>query len=137
MNIGVVGYSSDQIDATAAHTLLQASFQQLVAQQMGNAPIRIISGLTNIGVPKLAYQIAHQLGYQTVGISAQRALKVNCGIYAVDEQLIVGLEFGDESACLLTPSTISCASAAASRATMKSSYLRSNVVPLVATSIPI
>ncbi len=100
MNIGIVGYSSDQIDQTGAYALLEQSMLQLVALHAPKAPpadIRIISGLTNIGVPKIAYQIASKLGYRTVGLSAARALKVKCGVYDVDERIIIGREFGDES----------------------------------------
>jgi hypothetical protein len=105
MNIGIVGFSSDQIDHLAAHKLLQQSMQQLVSWHAPKAKpgdIRIISGLTNIGVPKVAYQIADQLGYRTVGISAARALKVHCGMYDVHERIIIGREFGDESLQFVT-----------------------------------
>jgi len=104
MHIGIVGYSSNRIDPIAAHALLQHAMQQLISQHAPSAQptdIHIISGLTNIGIPKIAYQIADLHGYHTVGISAARALTVNCGIYAVDQQIIVGEQFGDESACFI------------------------------------
>ncbi len=105
MNIGIVGYSSHHIDQEIARTLLQQAIQELIqvhARSATPADICIISGLTNIGIPKVAYQIADQQGYRTVGISAQRALTVKCAVYAVDEQIIVGLDFGDESDQFIT-----------------------------------
>ncbi|TVZ41527.1 hypothetical protein P886_0873 [Alteromonadaceae bacterium 2753L.S.0a.02] len=101
MKIGVVGFSSDAIDSVRARILLEQSFKQLLLAK--GAPddtaqaVEIVTGFTNIGVPKLAYQIADSWGYTTVGISAQQAYRVRCGIYPVKKAFIVGDNFGDES----------------------------------------
>lgn len=97
MKIGVVGFSQDNIDESLARNILSQSFQQLIARYPHHEPIEIVSGLTNIGIPKIAYQIADELHFIKVGISAERALHVKCGIYPVDQQIIEGKEFGDES----------------------------------------
>jgi len=98
MKIGVVGYSKENLDEKQAKNILIKSFQELIEKhQRGHEPIEIVSGLTNIGIPKIAYQIADELGFMTVGISAERALQVRCGIYNVHKQIIEGKYFGDES----------------------------------------
>lgn len=97
MKIGVVGFSQDNIDHEQAREILMRSFQRLIEKHKHHDPIEIVSGLTNIGIPKIAYQIAEEFGFITVGISAERALHVKCGIYPVDQQMIDGKEFGDES----------------------------------------
>lgn len=97
MKIGVVGFSHENINHDLARTLLRQSFHQLMQRHPHDKPIEIVSGLTNIGIPKIAYEIADELGFITVGISAERALHVKCGIYYVDKQMIEGKEFGDES----------------------------------------
>jgi hypothetical protein len=97
MKIGVVGYSSNNFDEALANELLLLAFKRILSLNIDSKEIEIVSGLTNIGVPKLAYQIADSFGYTKVGISAARALKVNCGVYKVDKIIIEGEEFGDES----------------------------------------
>lgn len=61
----------------------------------------LVSGLTNQGVPRLAYELAAALGMRTVGVSARQALRVRAGLFPVDERVIVGERFGDESAVFL------------------------------------
>ena len=90
MKIGIVGFSHEEINHEMAHSLLLQSFHQLTHRNHHDEPIEIVSGLTNIGIPKIAYQIARELGFITVGISAERALHVKCGIYHVDIQIIEG-----------------------------------------------
>jgi len=97
MKIGVVGFSHENINHDKARALLRQSFHELMQKHSHNEPIEIVSGLTNIGIPKIAYEIADEQGWITVGISAERALHVKCGIYLVDQQIIEGKEFGDES----------------------------------------
>nr|MBP8206580.1 hypothetical protein [Acinetobacter sp.] len=97
MKIGIVGFSHEEINHEMARSLLLQSFHQLTHRNHHDEPIEIVSGLTNIGIPKIAYQIARELGFITVGISAERALHVKCGIYHVDIQIIEGKSFGDES----------------------------------------
>ncbi len=96
MKIGVVGFSQRFFDHDLAKSLLNQAIVQLT-KGMNPRDIEIVSGLTNAGVPKLAYQIAHKRGYTTIGISAKRALRVNSGIFPCDKQIIVGENFGDES----------------------------------------
>ena len=59
--------------------------------------MEIVSGYTNSGVPKIAYELAGRFGFRTIGFSARQALKVRCGLYPVDDVRLVGSCFGDES----------------------------------------
>lgn len=97
MKIGVVGFSQNNIDEALARNILINAFHQILERHSHHQSIEIVSGLTNIGIPKIAYQIADEFGFIKVGISAARALQVKCGIYHVDQQIIEGKEFGDES----------------------------------------
>ena len=96
LKIGVVGFSRNQFDQQDAAQKLDHTIKQIIA----NYPSRkfeIVSGLTNMGVPKLAYLLADRLGIDTVGFSAKQAFRVHAGIYPVSQQIIVGNRFGDES----------------------------------------
>lgn len=102
LRIGVVGFSRSQFD----HDEARARLREGVAAALARAGVRpadaeLVSGLTNQGVPKLAYELAAELGMRTVGVSARRALRVRAGVYPVDERVIVGEDFGDESEAFL------------------------------------
>lgn len=56
-----------------------------------------MSGYTNMGVPKIAYELAKDFGFVTVGFSARQALKVKSGLFPVDEVMLRGNKFGDKS----------------------------------------
>lgn len=96
MKIGVVGFSRPQFDAKAARELLSVSIDRFIEGQ-DEHNVEIVSGLTNVGVPRIAYELAVEKGLVTVGISAKRALTVKSGIFPCDKQIIVGQNFGDES----------------------------------------
>lgn len=98
--IGVVGFSRSQFDHDAARVCLASSLDHMIALTAGR-PLEIVSGLTNQGVPKLAYELAVARGIRTVGISARQALRVRSGVFAVDERILVGQRFGDESAAFI------------------------------------
>lgn len=96
--IGVVGFSRSQFDHDAARRALAAGLDRLAA---GRDDCAVVSGLTNQGVPKLAYELAVARGLRTVGISARQALRVRAGVFPVDERILVGARFGDESAAFV------------------------------------
>ena len=96
MKIGVVGFSRNQFDKKTAKTILESIFQK-IAHKHNEKVIEIVSGYTNMGIPKIAYEIANQMNMLTVGFSAQQALKVKSGVYPVDKVILEGEKFGDES----------------------------------------
>ncbi|MDC3379244.1 hypothetical protein OAX78_03075 [Planctomycetota bacterium] len=98
IRIGVVGFSRKHFDQATATRELRSILQELLATLLEPHPdVEIVSGLTNQGVPRIAYQLARELNLKTVGVSARRALRVRAGVYPVDERIIQGEEFGDES----------------------------------------
>jgi hypothetical protein len=90
--IGVVGFSRSQFDHAAARTELAAALDALRTPGAS-----VVSGLTNQGVPRIAYELATERSLRTVGFSARQALRVRAGRWPVDEQILVGARFGDES----------------------------------------
>lgn len=102
LRIGVVGFSRSQFDHDEARARLRECVDAVLAGA-GAAPVEaeLVSGLTNQGVPRLAYELAAALGMRTVGVSARRALRVRAGVFPVDERVIVGEQFGDESEAFL------------------------------------
>jgi hypothetical protein len=102
VKIGVVGFSQRHFDHEAAQLHLRRFVSELLElpECVATAP-EIVSGLTNQGVPKLAYELARELGLPTVGIAARQALRVRAGLFPVDRRIIVGERFGDESPVLI------------------------------------
>lgn len=96
LKIGVVGFSRNQFDKQQAFQILKSLFTKL-KKKHSNKHIEIVSGLTNSGVPRIAYELADQMNMITVGFSAKQAFRVKCGIYSVQKQIIVGERFGEES----------------------------------------
>lgn len=100
LQVGVVGFSRPHFDQAAARIELRRLVDELRARHAG-ASLEIVSGLTNQGVPRIAYELAAELGLRTVGFSARQALRVRAGIYPVDRRILVGERFGDESAAFV------------------------------------
>lgn len=98
--VGVVGFSRSQFDHDAARLALASSLDHMAMLASGRV-VEVVSGLTNQGVPKLAYELAVSRGLRTIGISAHQALRVRSGMFPVDERILVGQRFGDESAAFV------------------------------------
>jgi predicted Rossmann-fold nucleotide-binding protein len=93
--IGVVGYSDDKVfDHNIAKALLAIAFD-VVEEAHPAESYELVSGLTNVGVPKLAYELADTREWTTIGLTAKEAKQYEC--YPVDKEIIVGENFGDES----------------------------------------
>lgn len=93
---GIVGFSRNQFDKAAASQILETLFEKIKLKH-SNKEIEIVSGYTNSGVPKIAYELSDKFGFTTVGFSAKRALKVRSGVYPVQKVILRGKDFGDES----------------------------------------
>jgi hypothetical protein len=104
MNVGVVGYSGQKFDEEKAKGLISTNFDLL--ETITNEDIVIISGLTNLGIPKLAYEEAVKRGWKTVGIACKKAKDYEC--FDVDETTIVGDNWGDESETFLNSLDVIC-----------------------------
>jgi hypothetical protein len=100
LNIGVVGHSKTAFDEGQATRLLDAAFDAILADNPTTTSVAMVSGLTDVGVPALAYRLAATRGWYTVGISCAKAVGRDC--YPVDERLIIGEDWGDESEVFLS-----------------------------------
>lgn len=95
MKIGIIGYSAQKFDEVEAKRLIELGLSSLGVQDYDI----IVSGLTNLGIPKLAYEIATERELKTVGIACKLAKEYDC--FPVDEEIIVGDNWGDESETFL------------------------------------
>ncbi len=93
---GIVGFSRNQFDKKAAYKILTDVFQK-IQEKHPNKIIEVVSGYTNSGVPKIAYELSEKFGFVTVGFSAKQALRVKSGVYNVKKVILKGEKFGDES----------------------------------------
>lgn len=96
LKIGVVGFSRNSFDQATARSLLEDCFIVLKSKHE-NRIIEIVSGYTAQGVPLIAYELAVQYGFVTVGFSARQALWARKGVFSVDKENLVGDRYGDES----------------------------------------
>lgn len=94
MKIGVIGYSAQRFDKDLANKILLE-----VLSPYASEPVELISGLTDIGIPALAYRIAESFGWTTAGIACSKASAYTC--FPVDRRQIVGDNWGDESKAFL------------------------------------
>jgi len=94
INVGVVGYSGAKFNEDVAKALLAIAFD-IVESEFKKKEYAIVSGLTDVGIPGIAYRMAEKRGWKTIGLTAEEAKEYDC--YPVDEEIIVGKKFGDES----------------------------------------
>lgn len=95
LRVGVVGYSSQDFDCEAALGLIRKAFDEIDP----TADIEIVSGLTDLGIPALAYEEAVRRGWKTVGIACAKAYEYEW--FPVDDVIIHGENWGDESPVFL------------------------------------
>lgn len=93
---GVVGFSSNAFDKVEARKILTTCYKNIEAKH-ADTDIQIVSGYTKSGVPEIAYELADDFGFTTIGFSAEQALTVKSGVYPVNKKVIIGKKFGDES----------------------------------------
>ena len=94
IRVGIVGYSKPCFNIEKAKDIISDAFDE-VEREFPDDEIVIVSGLTDLGVPSLAYQEAVERGFKTVGIACIKAYENDC--FPVDESIIEGEEWGDES----------------------------------------
>lgn len=96
LNIGVVGYCPpSRFDENEARRMINEGYDQFQERHPGRE-IRIISGLTNVGVLKIAYEEARKRRWEITGITNETAAR-EYELFPVDSQTIVGKTWGDES----------------------------------------
>jgi hypothetical protein len=98
LKIGVVGYSAQKFDGDKAVSMIKEAYD-MIARLYVDRPKTVVSGLTDLGIPALAYREAESRGWKTAGIACSKAAEYPC--YSVDEKVIVGDEWGAESPVFL------------------------------------
>jgi hypothetical protein len=93
--IGVVGYSENKFDKEKAKELLIENIDKALEKNTKNEKVSLVSGLTDMGIPGLAYREAKKRGFHTVGYACSKATEYDC--FKVDEEHIIGDEWGAES----------------------------------------
>ena len=102
LRIGVVGYCPPtKFDEDEALRMLREAYDKLDAQHKDKSKT-VVSGLTNVGVLKLAYEEAKNRGWKTAGVACKQVYGFRDKWFPVDEQpIIVGQNWGDESPMFL------------------------------------
>ncbi|MCK5017277.1 MAG: hypothetical protein KAS32_09400 [Candidatus Peribacteraceae bacterium] len=98
--VGISGYSAQKFDEAEARELIEEALDDIENEYIESGDyeeIVIVSGLTNMGVPKIAYEVADNRSYGTVGIAPEQVNEEAMELYPVDEIIIEGETFGDES----------------------------------------
>lgn len=98
VRIGVVGYSAQRFDKAEAMKMIIDAYDKIDLQNP-DVPKKVVSGLTNVGMPALAYKEAAARGWKTAGIACSKANEYEC--FPVDEKIIVGNDWGEESQAFL------------------------------------
>ncbi len=97
--VGVVGYCPPtRFDEELAREMIADAYGKIVATYCGR-PIDVVSGLTNVGVLKIAYEEAVKRHWTTTGIACAKAAEHP--LFPVDHKFIIGEEWGDESSVFL------------------------------------
>ena len=104
LNIGVVGYSGTPFNEAEAVRLLNQGLDVILDVNPEVTEVYLVSGLTNLGIPALAYRIAVERGWKTVGVACAKAEDNEC--FDVDESIIIGANWGDESETFLEMSHV-------------------------------
>jgi hypothetical protein len=96
IRVGVVGYCPPtRFDEQKAKEYLTEAYNQ-IEKDFPNARITIVSGLTNVGVLKLAYEEAKRRHWSTAGVACKKAYDFEW--FKTDEQpIIIGDNWGDET----------------------------------------
>ena len=94
INVGLVGYSGQEFDEDIAKDLIREAFDWVEQENKGKS-FCVVSGLTDLGIPALGYREAAKRGWKTTGVAPEEAKEYDW--YDVDDVIIEGKKFGDES----------------------------------------
>jgi hypothetical protein len=97
MRVGVVGYSGQKFDERVGKIMVGVALNARHAESQSD--IIIVSGYTNLGIPKLAYEYAKEFGYKTIGVACSKAAQYEC--FPCDRVHLIGDNWGDESGAFL------------------------------------
>lgn len=96
--LGVVGYCPPtKFDENEAKKNIVEGYNQFDLD-FPSREIVVVSGLTSVGVLKLAYEEAKRRGWKTAGVACKQAYAFKNNWFPVDEEpIIIGDNWGDES----------------------------------------
>ncbi len=97
MKIGIIGYSAKKFDKKLAEKLIIEGLNKFKAKEGDE----LVSGLTDLGIPGLAYRIGKKRNMKLIGIACKKAHDEDSVCYPVDKEIIVGDNWGDESKTFL------------------------------------
>lgn len=135
LRIGVVGYCPpSRFDKTEAMRMIREAYDK-IDMQNPRLSKAVVSGLTNVGVPALAYKEAVQRGWRTIGIACEKANEYEC--FPVDEKTIIGIEWGDESQTFLKSIDILVRIGIGKQSVMESEGMKAKGKPVFEYDLPV
>jgi hypothetical protein len=100
IKIGVVGYCPPtKFNEIVAARMIADGYRKVIKDNP-DCDFAVVSGLTNVGVLKIAYAQAKRRGWRTVGVACEQAAEHP--LFPVDEKIIVGKRWGEESSTFLS-----------------------------------
>lgn len=93
IRVGVAGYSGQRFNEDEARELLRKAYAA-IRKDYPNHDLTVVSGLTKLGIPKIAYEEAGE-DWLAEGVASGKA--VNYELSTVDRIRIVGDDWGNES----------------------------------------
>lgn len=98
IKIGVIGYSMQEFNKKKAIEYIKTAFD-FIEKQYSDVTKTVISGLTDLGIPALAYREAKRRNWRVEGIAYTKALDYIW--YSVSNVTSVGSNWSDESETFL------------------------------------
>lgn len=133
IRIGVVGYSAQKFDEIEAARFLREAYDNIDSCYTGRSKA-VVSGLTDLGIPALAYRGAKERGWRTVGIACPKAGEYTC--FPVDEKIIIGSEWGDESQTFLNSIDVLVRVGGGKQAMRETAEFRGKGKPVIEYDLP-
>jgi hypothetical protein len=102
LRIGVVGYCPPtKFDEKKALDLIRTAYD-VISEDFPSYKKTIVSGVTNLGVLKIAYEEGRRRGWKTAGVACRKAFDFRDNWFPLDEEpIIIGNNWGDESETFL------------------------------------
>ena len=92
--LGILGYSAQAFNEEEATKILQKA---ILDAWIKHGEIEIVSGMTYVGIPKIAYCLAEYYGFSTTGIVSKKAQNSKYNLFPCDTQIFTGKDWKDAS----------------------------------------
>lgn len=99
LKVGVVGYCPPStFDKTEADRMISEAYDQIERDHPEADSFACVSGLYDVGVLlHIAYEESWRRGWRLVGFTATVAKPYGQPLYTIDEEIIVGDQWGEDS----------------------------------------